>query len=106
MKKELLTISHYLVTLFIVSMIFWPISILKYIYWLPIVLYMIWLIFGACPLTELTNGNKEESFLHEVYQKICPEISLKQSNDITYLLFVTIIIITSGRVILSIYLKN
>lgn len=90
---------HYLILLFILSIVFWPLKYLKYGIFVPWILYFIWLIFGKCPITVMhtsKNSNQNEkdpSFVHDILLKINPNISRKSSELILNFVMISITMI-------------
>ena len=50
-------IIHLIIVLVIVLIPFYPLNILKYAIYVPMILASIWLFFGNCPLTIATKNN-------------------------------------------------
>ena len=99
---------HYLILIFILSIVFWPLKYLKYGIFVPWILNFIWLIFGNCPITlmhskknnENNENNKNErqpSFFHDILLKINPNISRGYSNIILYFIMMSITMISYLR---------
>ena len=90
---------HYLILLFIISIVFWPLKYLKYGIFIPWILNFIWLVFGNCPITVMhssKNSNENEkqpSFVHDILLKINPNISRGYSNIILYFIMMSITMI-------------
>lgn len=90
---------HYLILLFIISIVFWPLKYLKYGIFIPWILNFIWLVFGNCPITVMhssKNSNENEkqpSFVHDMLLKINPNISRGYSNIILYFIMMSITMI-------------
>ena len=91
---KLLEVLHILILLFFLSIPFLPFNILKKIYFLPIILPLIWVFFGACPIS-VAHGNDPEkiSFTRKFYRKIKKNITQRQTSDINTLILVTIMVL-------------
>ena len=91
---KLLEVLHILILLFFLSIPFLPFNILKKIYFLPIILPLIWVFFGACPIS-VAHGNDPEkmSFTRRIYNNINKNITQRQTSDINTLILVSIMVL-------------
>lgn len=93
---------HFLIPIFIVATPILPINILKYIFWWPIILYIIWLIFGTCPITTSTTVSKENTdsnnfVLPILRQIISKNITQEQSDNLINITIILSLIISGYR---------
>jgi hypothetical protein len=89
-------IIHILLVIFVISIPFMPLHIVKKIFWLPLIFPMIWKIFGRCPLNDLHEGNSTDGCIHSILQNMFPKLSRENSNDISH-------IFVFGTFIISLY---
>tara|TARA_E500000178_G_C16468175_1_gene507527 strand:+ start:214 stop:519 length:306 start_codon:yes stop_codon:yes gene_type:complete len=89
---------HYVVILFIISIPFHPMKILKYTFITPLLIASLWLFFGDCPLTIIHGKNdKNEIFTQELYSKCIPNISLKTTENLNTFILVLVVSIVLIR---------
>jgi hypothetical protein len=96
--KLLLNVIHYLIVLFTFTLPLFPVDFLRMWFWLPIILFFIWLIIGACPITIQTHG-KGQSFTHNIFKQFYPNITQEQSSNLNDFLIVLMIVLASYKVI-------
>lgn len=58
-KEELINFVHMCIPLTVISLVFLPNKLLKYVWFTPILFYPIWWIFGGCPLTHASKKHKK-----------------------------------------------
>ena len=95
---------HWIVPL---SVIFWPFLPTKYLYyvfWYPLVYFMIWFIFDGCPINKITKVDKtntsKDRFLYPLMKKyISPNITQKQSDLIIHFTIGVSIVISAYRML-------
>ncbi len=95
---------HFLIPISIVLTPILPINILRYIFWWPIVLYIIWIIFGTCPITKATKVSKEnpdsKNFILPILRKlISNKLTKNQSDHIVNIIILLSIIISGYRLL-------
>ena len=79
---------HILIIILITIIPFFPLSILKYVYWIPLLLPISWIIFDKCPITQLhyngniTNKDTKIIVLYDLFKKININISMNKVEDI------------------------
>lgn len=77
---DLVFFIHLCFTFTLLTIPFWPIEILKYGVYVPLLLSMIWLFFGGCPLTKLHKVDSG-SYSQDVLSFFIPNASEKLSED-------------------------
>ena len=93
---------HTLVPLFIITMPLLPIKVLKRIFFIPIILPIIWLIFGKCPINDLhKEQNDEGGFIITLLKNIIPDITAKSTDNLVIITMMLSIIISSYRIMLK-----
>ena len=87
-------ILHYLIVLFIISIPFHPIVLLRITVYIPLFLFTIWLMFNGCPLTNVNKKDKNDlDFIHKTMRVCFTTISAKTvDNIVNYFLVVVIYI--------------
>lgn len=90
---------HLLIIIFNISIIFFPIKYLKYIFFIPAALPYIWLLCDGCPLGKLHDEYNKPNILHEIYLLFFPKIEEKTAMRLTYAILFSIILISSLRII-------
>lgn len=89
---------HYLILLLLLSLPFMPIQILKYIYFIPLLLPTLWLITGKCPLSEAHKVRGDNaSFTRSIYKNIFKNITEDQTSSLNTFLLVLIMVLVSTR---------
>lgn len=68
---------HNLIILFIFLIPIYPIEILKYTFFIPIFLPLLWLIYGDCPLSKYY---KNDDFIFDAIRFILNKIKLKKNT--------------------------
>ena len=107
--KNILYNFHYLIPLFFISIPLFPVNILKYIFFIPIILPLLWIIYGNCPLTNLHKKTlNEPTFLHSLFLKIFPKITAKTSDYIITFILILIVILSSLKIMIKhgVYKEN
>lgn len=97
---SIIYILHIIVQLFIISLPFFPLNILKKgLYILPLLITFQWLMFDGCILTLVHKKNKNEpDFMHGILKKIINNnITKQQAENFNSLLLVLIVTIIAYR---------
>lgn len=90
---------HMLIPLFIITLPLLPVYILKKVFFLPIILPLIWLIFGDCPINRLhKNKNKNGSFINSLLSMVFPNINKKITNNIIIIVLLLSVIMSSLKI--------
>lgn len=95
---------HWLVPISVILMPFLPKRYLYYIFWYPLVYFIIWLIFDGCPLNGMTpvdeQNTSKDRFLLPLFQKyISPDITAKQSDRFVHSVMVLAIVVSAYRLL-------
>ena len=92
---DILIILHYIVILVILTLPWLPLNILRYIFFIPLIIPLLWLIFGDCPLTMAHGKNdKNQNFTQKIYSNFIPNISEAKTDNInTFILVLSMTII-------------
>lgn len=93
--KGVLEWVHALVILGVASIAFVPLAYAKYVLPVPPLLYLLWLVFGGCPLSaQAATGGGRDFFIHTQLSKLVAGITTDQVNHIIG------IVLTAGPVAL------
>lgn len=95
---DILLILHYIIILIILTLPWLPLNILRYIFFIPLIIPLLWVIFGDCPLT-MAHGknNNNQNFTQEIYSNIIPNISAIQTDNINTFILVLLMTIIAYR---------
>jgi len=106
--KNIFHYIHYLIILFFISLPLYPVNILKYIYFVPIILPLLWIIYGNCPITDLDRKTNQSNFIHSLFLKVFPKITIKMSDHIITFILVLIVILSSLKIMIKngVYKEN
>ena len=94
---KLLIKFHFIIPLGIILIPLLPKSILRKVFFLPIILPITWLIFGGCPITNLENNKK--NYIHRKLEPIFPNIKSSQVEYLVTIVLMLSIIISTFRLI-------
>ena len=95
-------VLHYLIVLFIISIPFHPIVLLRITVYIPLFLFTIWLMLNGCPLTNVNKKDKNDlNFVHKIMRVCFTTISAKTVDNIVNFFLVVVIYIAFIR--LSMY---
>ena len=92
---DILILLHHIVIIAVLVIPLLPMNILRYIFFIPIIIPTLWIIFGDCPLTMAHGKNdKNQNFTQEIYSNFIPNISRVQTNTLnTFILVLSMTII-------------
>ena len=99
MKNNLRNKIHFIVFFLILAIPLYPKKTLKYAMFVPLILPLIWIIFGGCPLTSESyeeNGNKH-NFTYNILKVIVPNIKKQLVTYLVTFYCVAIVIICHFR---------
>ena len=96
---DIIWFLHWLAPLSVILLPFLDYHLLKYIFWYPVIYYVLWIYFDGCPLNRFhntSNKNNDDQFMLPIVKKyISKEINTK--NFSRYIgLFICISIIMSA----------
>ena len=94
-------ILHLLVPIYITILPFLPVRILRYLFFTPVLLPIIWLIFDGCPISKADADivkNYKGSFVYSINKRIFPNITLKGSNNLMKLIIMSSMAISAFKV--------
>ena len=80
---DFLSILHLTIIIAVFMIPFFPKHILKYAIYVPTLIALSWVIFGGCVITMNQESIDSESFIHTIFKKFFPKITVKRSEDIT-----------------------
>lgn len=83
---------HVLVLLWILSIPFWPVKYLKYGVYVPLAITFMWLVFGACPLTDADP--ELDHFTHHLVSNFVDGVSVETVDNA--LIFIMVLITFLG----------
>jgi hypothetical protein len=86
---DILFIGHLLLTFILLSIPFWDYTYLKYGVYIPLMISIIWLFFGECPITKMQEL-KSETFTLELLKPFIPNIKLQDTENINTFLLILI----------------
>ena len=97
-----LHILHYAIIAFILFMPLYPINILKHIYYFPVIIPLLWVICGECPLTAAHGRNEaRDSFTQSIYKKFYPDITEHRTDSINALILVSVVCLSTRKLIVK-----
>jgi hypothetical protein len=83
MLNDILVKLHSAIPLGVVMLPLLPKHILKHIFFIPILLPIIWLFYGGCPITKMDSYNiSKKSYIHNHFTKIYKNITRNQTEYI------------------------
>ena len=94
---------HLLILLFVILLPLTPIKYLKYIYFTPVVLPIVWVIFKKCPLNDMHKDDIKKynnKFFYSITKRVFPNINVEQSYNVATLLLLLSVIISSIRIMI------
>lgn len=97
---------HLLFPLAVIGLPLLPVKYLKYVFWYPILYYIIWYIFDGCPLTHVTpideTNTDNDAFILQIFRRyINSNATTEQVNLITNIILTLAIVISAYKVIYS-----
>ena len=87
---------HALVIVLVVSIACVPLAYAKYVLPIPALLYLLWLVFGGCPLSEESDGARD-FFIHTQLSKLIPGVTPSQVDNIIGLVLTSVLMILCYR---------
>ena len=92
---------HMIIPIYIILMPFLPVKILKKIFYLPIILPLMWIIFGECPLNKLHKKQVEnKDFIQSILSNLYPKISKRLSNNITTFILLLSVVLSALKIMI------
>ena len=91
---------HGIILCSIMSLCLLPPPILRYLYFLLILVPTQWWFFDGCFLTKLHEENKNADFVLMILQWFDEDITLKQSNAFTDIILCALLIISTLRIMI------
>ena len=88
---------HFIIPLALLCLPFLKVNTLKYVYFLPILLPLSWVVLGKCPMTsgkDFNNGG----FVFIELKKIFPNISKKVTYDLITFMLLFIVILSANKI--------
>ena len=86
---DILFFIHLLLIVILLSIPFWNCNYLKYGVYIPLIITILWLFFGGCPLTQIQDIEKE-TFTLEVLKSVLPNMKLQDAEHLNTFLLVLI----------------
>ena len=95
---------HFLIPLSVILLPLLPVKYLQYIFWYPMIYFLIWYIFDGCPITKHTLVDKVNTdstkFLLPIFRRyINKNITSDQSNHIVGFCISLSIVLSASKVI-------
>ena len=94
---DILYIIHFLLSLTLLKIPFWPLDYLKYGVYIPLIISTIWVIFNGCPLTKMQTNLNSDNFTKEIFKYFIPSISTKYTERINTFLLLLVTVIGFNR---------
>lgn len=94
-------IAHGMIPLTAATLPLWPTRHLKYCWWLPLPIYLVWIKYEGCPITNHTHAESGGTFMHDIYKRVFPNISERRSEIITNFLPALITSLAAAKVMYS-----
>jgi hypothetical protein len=95
---EILYITHLIFLLVLLSIPLWSTRYLKLGIILVYIVVASWVVFEGCPITNIQQELKGDTFTRNLISKIYPSISRDQANHIIFLAFLTVVVISFIRI--------
>ena len=95
--KDLL---HLLIPIGLMLLPFMHVDNLKYMYFVPILLPLLWLLLGKCPMTS-SNQNKKGGFILLQMRKIFPTITKRTSENLITFTLLLIVIVSAYKIMMK-----
>ena len=98
MLNDILVKLHFVIPLGIVMLPLLPQTYLKHFFFIPILLPVIWLFCGGCPITKMDSYNvSKKSYMHNHFTKIYKNITHEQTEYIITIVLMLSIICSSFK---------
>ena len=102
--SDILHYCHYIVPLSILLLPFLPSKILFYAFAYPIIYYIIWFLFGGCPVTMFTRNNSshidgDKNFVQTLFRQVGFNWTNQRADDFMHLVIFTSVILSAYKVI-------
>jgi hypothetical protein len=99
---KVLEFIHYGLMVFIVTMPLLPRPILRQVYFVPVIIPLLWVICGDCPLT-MAHGRNEnnDSFSQSIYKNLFPNITEEQTRSFNTLVLISSVYLSSRKLIIE-----
>ena len=95
---NILLILHYIIILFVVAIPFMPYKVLKYLYFIPLIIPTLWVLTGDCPISKSHRTTKDEdSFTRNIYKKFNKNITEQDTSHLNTFLLVLIMFLIATR---------
>lgn len=95
---SILEIIHIILILFVVTLPLQPVRILKYCYFIPIIMPLLWVVFGSCPISTAHGNHPDKvSFTRKFYMKIKKDITQAETSNINTLILVLIMVLIARK---------
>ena len=96
---QFLNFIHLIIFFVILTVPAHPLAILKITYLIPLILFLVWVVFDGCPLTHATNESDEPEFVHGIFLKLGapPTLSARRCDQIVNFYLVISIYISFWR---------
>ena len=82
--KNIYFYLHVIFSLFVISLAFWPLKLLKQgLFLIPCLLTILWLTYNKCPINQLHQPSKQKyHFFQECLEPIFPDLTIKKCHQI------------------------
>jgi hypothetical protein len=95
---SILEVIHIIIILFVATLPLQSVKVLKYCYFIPIIMPLLWVIFGSCPISTAHGNHPDKiSFTRKHYMKIKKDITQKETSDINTLILVLIMVLIARK---------
>lgn len=93
---DLVWLLHLTFILFFLSIPFWPLRVLRFGVFMPLVLSTIWILFDGCPLTQIQRDLNDEYFSKVLLRYLFPNITNESAARASY--YILILVVTVGMI--------
>ena len=95
---SILEIIHIILILFVVTLPLQPVRILKYCYFIPIIMPLLWVVFGSCPISTAHGNHPDKvSFTRKFYMKIKKDITQAETSNINTFILVLLMVLIARK---------
>ena len=103
MEYNIFYVLHLVIVAIVTLIPIYPIYIIKYMFVIPCLIYLVWLVCDGCPLNKFHQGKKTDDeikphfLFREIYQKFYPNLSEERSYNVTGFILTLIVTICAIR---------
>ena len=99
--KNIYFYLHLLIPIMLYSMVLWPSRILRYTFFLPLLLGINWVVFDGCFFTKYHQSHgKDGDLTQELLESVGVNISNKTAHRLNYIGLIIVIVLCAFKVML------